>query len=171
MLARRAKDAEENESASHGDLHSDCLTHDGYCVSSGGTLVEGGISSKSIRLRTCCRPAKLQGPNTNKYELQLQKRRKQGVCCYWHSEKQNAKNNRYVVLSSKDDPGQELCNCNIQSSVGKSKHESVVRIWHFCLPTATASETIFERYLRNVDRLQSRMPTTETLSHPKSCCC
>ena len=84
----------------------------------------------SISLRTCCRPGKIRGPNTNKYELQMQKQKKQVVCHSWHSEKQNAKNDDYLVLSSKEDYCEELCNCKIQNSVGQAKYESVARIPH-----------------------------------------
>ena len=80
----------------------------------------------SISLRTCCRPGTLQGPNTNKNELQLQKQRKQGSCHSWHSEKQNAKNNGYLVLSSKEDPCEELCNCK------NSKKNWTCKVWICC---------------------------------------
>ena len=123
----------------------------------------------SISLPTCCRPGKLRCPNTNKNELRMQKQRKQGSCHSWHSEKQNAKNDGYLVLSSKEDPCEELCNCNIQKKIGHAKYESVVRIWDICSPTATAPQTIFEKYPSTVKRLQSRTPTKETLSHPMSC--
>ena len=85
-----------------------------------------GSEHLSISLRTCCRPGTLQGPNTNKNELQMQKQRKQGSCHSWHSEKQNAKNDGYLVLSSKEDPCEELCNCK------NSKKNWTCKVWICC---------------------------------------